>query len=194
MTRHDPEGVRRRVLQAASGEFARFGLAGARVDAIAAAAEANKQRLYANFGGKEQLFERVVGDSIVGWLTAVPFTADDLPGYAAALDAHFLDHPDDARLLMWGQLSAASAGRIPPEADRLLQERGQEVAELQAAGRITSDWAAPELLALIFAVIAGRAINPTLPLGGRLDDRDRRERARAVEQAVRRLIAPAQPA
>ena len=49
-----------RILQAATGEFARFGLGGARVDRIAARAGANKRMLYYYYGNKEDLFLKVL--------------------------------------------------------------------------------------------------------------------------------------
>ena len=52
----DPERTRQRILDAATGEFARYGLGGARVDRIAARAGANKRMLYYYFGDKERLF------------------------------------------------------------------------------------------------------------------------------------------
>ena len=45
---------------AATGEFARYGLGGARVDRIAARAGANKRMLYYYFGNKEALFLAVL--------------------------------------------------------------------------------------------------------------------------------------
>jgi AcrR family transcriptional regulator len=52
----DPGRTRARILEAATGEFARYGLGGARVDRIAARAKANKRMLYYYFGDKEGLF------------------------------------------------------------------------------------------------------------------------------------------
>ena len=52
----DPDRTRQRVLDAATVEFARYGLGGARVDRIAARAGANKRMLYYYFGSKEDLF------------------------------------------------------------------------------------------------------------------------------------------
>lgn len=49
-----------RILRAATGEFARRGLGGARVDRIAARAGANKRMLYYYFGNKEDLFLHVL--------------------------------------------------------------------------------------------------------------------------------------
>ena len=48
------------ILAAATEEFARFGLGGARVDRIAARARANKRMLYYYFGDKEALFLAVL--------------------------------------------------------------------------------------------------------------------------------------
>jgi len=56
----DPDANRARILDAATGEFARSGLGGARVDRIAAAAGANKRMLYYYFGNKEALFSAVL--------------------------------------------------------------------------------------------------------------------------------------
>jgi AcrR family transcriptional regulator len=62
----DPAATRQRILDAAKAEFARLGLGGARVDAIAARAKANKRMIYHYFGGKRDLFlavlEAVYGD------------------------------------------------------------------------------------------------------------------------------------
>ena len=52
--------TRRRILDAALAEFAAKGLAGARVDEIAARAGANKRMLYAHFGNKEDLWLTVL--------------------------------------------------------------------------------------------------------------------------------------
>ena len=52
----DPERTRQRILSAATQEFARYGLGGARVDRIAQRAGSNKRMLYYYFGDKERLF------------------------------------------------------------------------------------------------------------------------------------------
>jgi AcrR family transcriptional regulator len=56
----DPQGMRRRILEAAKQEFANHGLAGARVDRIAAKADANKRMLYYHVGNKEDLYLAVL--------------------------------------------------------------------------------------------------------------------------------------
>jgi AcrR family transcriptional regulator len=56
----DPEGMRKRILDAARDEFARYGIDGARVDRIAKAANANKRMLYYHVGNKEALYLEVL--------------------------------------------------------------------------------------------------------------------------------------
>ncbi|MCS0503346.1 TetR family transcriptional regulator [Ancylobacter sp. GSK1Z-4-2] len=51
------------MLDAAKAEFARLGLAGGRVDAIAARAKANKRMIYHYFGNKEGLYVAVLEDA-----------------------------------------------------------------------------------------------------------------------------------
>jgi TetR/AcrR family transcriptional regulator len=58
--RRDPVATRRKLLVAARHEFARSGLAGARVDDIAARAGVNKQLVYHYFGDKDALYLAVL--------------------------------------------------------------------------------------------------------------------------------------
>lgn len=59
----NPEATRQRVLHAAKAEFARHGLSGARVDAIAKRARANKQMIYHYFGSKQALYLSVLEEA-----------------------------------------------------------------------------------------------------------------------------------
>ena len=59
----NPAKSRERILAAATSEFARHGLGGARVDRIAARSGANKRMLYYYFGSKEGLFLAVLEES-----------------------------------------------------------------------------------------------------------------------------------
>src|SRR5438552_10470176 len=59
----DAERTRRAILAAATDEFARHGLGGARVDRIAARSRANKRMLYYYFGSKEKLFLAALEES-----------------------------------------------------------------------------------------------------------------------------------
>jgi len=56
----DPEAMRRRILEAATAEFADHGYSGARVERISAAASTVDRMLYYYFGSKEGLFRAVL--------------------------------------------------------------------------------------------------------------------------------------
>src|SRR3954471_28017 len=58
--RRDPAATRRKLLTAARREFAQNGLAGARVDEIAARAGVNKQLVYHYFGDKDAIYLAVL--------------------------------------------------------------------------------------------------------------------------------------
>jgi AcrR family transcriptional regulator len=59
----DPDGVRRDILEVAREEFVAHGLAGARVDAIAARTSTSKRMLYYYFGGKDGLYQAVIEEA-----------------------------------------------------------------------------------------------------------------------------------
>jgi AcrR family transcriptional regulator len=102
----DPERTRRAILDAATKEFAEHGLSGARVDAIAARAGANKRMLYHYFGNKEDLYlaalEQVYADIRN---RERRLRLEDLPVEAAMRELvlitwrHFIEHPEFLSLL-----------------------------------------------------------------------------------------------
>jgi len=60
---NDPERTRADILQVATGEFADKGLAGARIDEIAAATRTSKRMIYYYFGSKEGLYVAVLEEA-----------------------------------------------------------------------------------------------------------------------------------
>ncbi len=58
--RRDPEGTRRRIMEASIKDFSKLGFGGARVDKIAAAAKTNERMLYYYYGSKQGLFLAVL--------------------------------------------------------------------------------------------------------------------------------------
>ncbi|MGC4935126.1 TetR family transcriptional regulator [Gordonia sp. DT30] len=105
----DATDTKRRILVAADKEFSRYGLAGARVDRIAADARANKRSIYVHFGPKEELFDLVVAQALLAISENVPFTLDDLPGYAGALFDYMMADPSILRLITWAGLERPEA-------------------------------------------------------------------------------------
>src|SRR5208282_5566224 len=79
-TRGRPEESRAAILKAAVAEFADYGIAGARTDAIARAAHVNKALLYYYFKDKDALYEAVL-DHVFGGLRArvMPVLERELP-------------------------------------------------------------------------------------------------------------------
>jgi AcrR family transcriptional regulator len=70
-SRGQPEESRAAILQAAAREFAEYGIAGARTDAIARAAQVNKALLYYYFKDKETLYGAVLDQVFKGLRKAV---------------------------------------------------------------------------------------------------------------------------
>jgi len=189
MAIRDPEATRRRVIDAGRQVFAEHGLAGARVDAIAAAAQTSKERLYANFRTKDELFQLVLGESVEEWLTAVPFTVDDLPGYAAALFDHLCHHDIDARLILWGQLANRSTSGLMETGEELIASRGAEVARAQESGTVNADWDPADLFVMIYGVVMSWIINPGTPALPHVTAGEQRRRREIVRSTVALLVA-----
>src|SRR5581483_12442873 len=61
--RRDPEAMRRRILDAATAEFASHGFGGGRIERISRNAGTVDRMLYYHFGSKEDLFRAVLEDS-----------------------------------------------------------------------------------------------------------------------------------
>ncbi len=79
-TRGKPEESRAAILRAAAKEFAEFGVAGARTDAIAKQARVNKALLYYYFQDKDTLYGAVLENAFAGLKEAIFRVLDgDLP-------------------------------------------------------------------------------------------------------------------
>ncbi len=175
-----------RILAAATAEFAERGLAGARVDRIAERAAANKQRIYAYFGGKEGLFDAVVAVQIELLIDAVPFDADDLSDYAARLFTFNRAHPELIRLIEWHNLERPGRVAVLPD---LTGANAAKVEALRAAQqrhpeRIDPTVPAERLLGQVLAVVHGATL-----AAGLFDQDDDPIRADVV-RSVSRIVAP----
>ncbi len=147
----DSTDTRRRLLDAALHEFAKHGLAGARVDRIAEQAKANKRLIYAYYGNKEQLFDTVMVHSLGVLADAVPFSATDLPGYAGALFDHMRANPALVRLTLWKMLERPGVSDLETQVYR---PKVDALAAAQRAGTVRSDVSPPDLLMIVLGMVA----------------------------------------
>ncbi|MET7897345.1 TetR family transcriptional regulator [Streptomyces mirabilis] len=150
-----PEGAdstRERIVAAATDEFARHGIAGARVDRIARQARTSKERVYAYFRGKEALYAHVSLRELARVAEATPMDPADLPGYAGRLFDHFtIARPDHHRLITWGRLELAGTAD-PAGADTIRETvagKIDQLREAQRAGQLDPSWDPVDVLALV---------------------------------------------
>jgi AcrR family transcriptional regulator len=186
----DPTDTKRRLLRAAFDEFSARGLAGARVDRIAAAAKANKQAIYAHFGNKDDLFDRVMDDHVQELLDAVPFTPDDLPGYAAATFDYLNEHPELIRLTIWRYLER---GARFEDRDKRQDQKSLQIAEAQRAGQITDAAAAADLLAIVSALATAWSLTAPTLLGHGADPARSTEQRELIRKSVSALVTADEP-
>lgn len=147
----DGQATRRRMLDAATVEFAERGIAGARVDRIAASATTNKAQMYSYFGSKDGLFDAVFAEHLSAILDAVPLTANDLPGYAVRLyDAH-RKHPEFVRLAGWARLERVQHGPLIPD-PKGHAEKLTTIRHAQDAGIVDPDMDAADVLSFVVAL------------------------------------------
>jgi AcrR family transcriptional regulator len=182
----DAEKTKERLLAAAGDEFARHGIAGARVDRIAEAAKANKQLIYKYFGSKDALFDAVFSRRVIEFGDAVDFDAADLPGYAGRTFDRYEDNPDIVRLTTWYQLERPEGDPITTvaasSADKLAA-----IAAAQKSGVLPADREPLSILAFVRSVaMSWHTQIPELHARERLS---RAKRRAAVVAAVERLIS-----
>ncbi|MFD4243946.1 TetR family transcriptional regulator [Streptomyces sp. NPDC058525] len=187
----DSSATKARLLDAAFSEFAAYGIAGARVDRIAEAAQANKRLIYVYYGNKEQLFDAVLQRALETGSESVPFDADDLPGYAGAVFDHLIERPSLMRLVLWKQLERPESAGTEAES---YAGKIAAVRQAQEAGRIDAGTDAADVLTLVMALsqawfgAAGAPADGGTGTGWEAE-RIARHRA-AVVEAVRRTTAP----
>ena len=177
-----------RILDAAAAEFARVGLAGARMDRITAAADANKAQLYAYFGSKEGLFDAVVADRVDTSTDDAPFDPDDLPGWAVRLYDQNLRHPEVARLIAWTRLERRPTGRWF-DGDQH-QPKIEAIAAAQSAGRVRAGDPVDLLVLLIGMASAWSPASSVYAATADEPATDHDQRRDLLREAVGRTVAP----
>src|SRR3954452_15864733 len=100
----DAEATRKRLVAAATAEFAEYGIGGARVDRIAEVAKSNKAQIYHYLGSKDDLFDAVFDEAVVNTFAEIHIEAADLAASAGRLFDLYEDNPGMARLATWHRL------------------------------------------------------------------------------------------
>ncbi len=185
--KRDAAATRERILAAAVDEFARNGLAGARINRIAELAHANKSLLYEYFGNKDALFDAAFEAVVVHTVSDVPLDATDLPEYAAQLFEWHLAHPAPLRITAWDRLERDGLGARTAVMEEAIGDKVAAVAAAQASGHITDQMPAVVLLELVIALSQSGPVGRT-PLPDAADIATHRA---AITSAVRALVTPA---
>lgn len=149
----DSSAPRERVLAAAFSEFAVHGIAGARIDRIAKAAKTSKERVYAYFRSKDEIYAAVIAEQIRVFLDAVTLDLRDVPRYVGELFDFNVAHPELMRLSAWSRLE--NAGAPSPEANEVLAAKVHTIANAQTEGLIPDDIPALDVLILLTELAGG---------------------------------------
>ncbi len=150
----DSAATRERILAAATVEFADHGIAGARVDRIAARAQANKSLIYSYFGNKDELFDVVFTSSVDSDVGRTPFDADDLPGYAARYYDMYLGDPHLVRLLTWARLERTPHGALFADVPDHDVDVLADIADAQRRRVVVDDIEPADLWSMLIAMAA----------------------------------------
>lgn len=189
----DGQQSRQRLLRAATAEFAEYGIAGARVDRIAAAASVNKAQMYGWYGSKDGLFDAVFSEQLVRIVDTVPFTPHDLPGYAARLYDAYLAEPELVRLASWNRLERVPSGPLLAAHPGLAEEKFAQIERAQAEGRIVAGLRPDEVYDLIIAMAGTWSpISATFTASPGDPEADHERRRAALRGVVARALVPAQ--
>jgi AcrR family transcriptional regulator len=185
----DAQETRKRLLEAAVAEFSTYGIAGARIDRIAAKAPANKAMIYAYFGNKEQLFDAAFDHLVEQTVDEVPIDATDLPEYAGRLFDRFWQAPEVVRLSAWRRLERGEEQEIP---ERVLQAHKDKIAHLAAAqrdGTLPKHLTPAGLLSLILVLTTmWTSANPDFASVKFVTTK--KARRQVVTDAVRHIVGP----
>lgn len=160
----DPAATQASILAAARVEFAAYGLAGARVDRIAARSGYNKERIYARFGDKEGLYQRVLAEMLEEMrLATVVEVGEDVGDYVRKSFDFHRARPELLRMLLWEALECGGEF-VPDEQERRRCYARSGAALADHIGRP----AGPDVARLLFTLIGIAAWPQAFATLGRL--------------------------
>jgi AcrR family transcriptional regulator len=182
----DIQKTKKRLLEAATNEFAQRGIAGARVDRIAELAGCSKALIYDYFGNKDQLFDAVYDALVVAFVQEVPIDPADLAGYAGRLFDQYQVCPEILRLSAWDILERGGAGTRLEAVQAANQNKIAAIEQAQCNGRVSDRWSPAELLLLITSIsMMWMFVTPEFT---ELSVSEISARRRTVTEAIRLLV------
>jgi len=182
-----------RIIAAATAEFSRYGIAGARIERIANAARTSKERIYAYFRSKEALYRHVAARELAAVAEATSMDPNDLPGYAGRIHDYFTSHPERFRLMTWGQMELALGESLPDDAvQESVVRKIEQLRRAQEAGHLDTAWDPIDILVFVNRIAMSWAAQPDLaPAADKERDSFMAARRAAVIAAVERLFPSA---
>ena len=184
---------RSRIIIAATAEFAQYGIAGARIARIARTARTSKERLYAYFRSKEDLYAAVIEQELTAIAEATRLDPTDLPGYAGRVHDYFLAHPDRFRLVSWGQLELeqGSETNLDDPLHVSIRHKVEQLRQAQADGYLDAQWSPEDILTFVTQLATAWA-DQTLPTDEPTKAALLAHRRAAIVHAVQQLFSQPQ--
>lgn len=187
------EETKAKIRRAALASFSEKGLSGTTMEGIARSACVNKERVYAYFGGKDDLFVSILREEMARLSAEVPvesFAAEDIGDYAGRLFDYHQQHPELNRLVQWEGL--ACVGDTPDEQSRsdFYADRISAMRAGQEAGVIRADADAAMLVFQVLSLVGWWSAVPQIGrmVTGAADDPESVARRRAaVVDGARRI-------
>jgi AcrR family transcriptional regulator len=191
---YDRVQTTQRIFDAAVVEFAAEGIAGARVDRIAANADSNKALIYSYFGNKEQLFATVLQSRLTDLAEAVELDPTQVHEYVGDLFDFMTANPDVLRLVQHETCHFA-LDAVPHRDTRKAHYDGKvaAVSGAQGSGDVDPTLDPNFVVMTLFSLVSWFVAAPQITdmVVGNPDDTDRRARYRAhLVEMSRRMLTP----
>ena len=191
----DVERTKQLLLDAATEEFSAYGMAGARIDRIAASAGVNKERIYQYFGKKSEFFGIVLERQLAAVMDAVQITGtgvEAIAEYTGKVFDYQVEHPQLARLTFWEGLECDR----PTAEEKRRAASDSKVVLVRAALPSISEADARDLLLTILTLADGwqvlhtldRLYTGTVTRGAERNASRRKAVVAAIDALVRDLI------
>ena len=194
----DTEATKKKILDAATVEFAAVGPDGTTIEKIAKKAGVNKERIYNYFGDKRELLARVLQEELAKVAKAIPvdsFATTDIGDYAGQVYDYHRQRPELTRLLHWEGLTFGS--EVPNENERTerYQQKVNASRSGQESGTLTTSIDADHIAFLVLALAGWWFAAPQVArmITGTPDTEEEHARRRASVVAAARAFTATTP-